>query len=279
MGYKTILVHVDEARNIDTRIALAAELALREDAHLVGAASTGVSRYVYQSMVASIDSGVIDGYMDALQERAERALRHFEEVVRRIGVASWEARPAMDEPAGGLSLQARYCDLCVLGQFDPDESAPLVQPNLREYVAIHGGAPVLVVPNRWNRTSPGERCLVAWNASVDAKHALQAAIPMLRAAGSVDIVVFQNGELDELAGEQPGLDVAAFLARHGIPVSLQERRVDGEVGHALLALATEVRADMLVMGCYGHSRFREILLGGATRTVLESMHLPVLMAH
>jgi len=283
MAYRTILVHVDDARNVETRIALAAELALREDAHLVGTAFTGISRYVYESAITGMESTVLHGYMQTMQERAEQALERFEQIVRRTGLASWESRPVMDEPTNGLSLQARYADLCVLGQFDRGHKSAQSYPNLPEYVAMHGGAPVLVVPYAATATATsaglGERCMLAWNGSLEAKHALLFALPLLQRAAAVEVVVFTGADLADLAGEQPGMDVAAYLARHGIEVELNEQPASDNIGRDLLALASEHGVDILVMGGYGHSRFREILLGGATRTVLQSMTLPVLLGH
>lgn len=252
MAYRTILVHVDDARNVETRIALAAELALREDAHLVGTAFTGMSRYVYESAITGMESTVLHGYMQTMQERAEQALERFKQIVRRIGLASWESRPVMDEPANGLSLQARYADLCVLGQFDRDHKSAQSYPNLPEYVTMNGGAPVLVVPYAATATATsaglGERCMLAWNGSLEAKHALLFALPLLQRAAAVEVVVFAGADLADLAGEQPGMDIAAYLARHGIEVELNEQPASNNVGRDLLALASEHGVDTLVMG-------------------------------
>jgi nucleotide-binding universal stress UspA family protein len=279
MSYKTVLVHVDESKNVDTRVRIAASLAAMEEGHLVGVASTGVSRYVYESMMAGMDAPLVAGYFDSLQERTGRAIKHFEDTVKGLGLRSFESRPAVDEPAGGLSLQARYADLCVLGQFDPSEPVQSTFANLPEYVAINGGSPVLVVPYAHQKETIGERCLVAWNGSLEAKRAIHFAIPLLRRAASVDLVVFKSENLADLSGEQPGIDIASFLARHGVRANVMEQDTDKDIGKALLSLAADRGADTLVMGCYGRSRFREILLGGATRTVLGSMTIPVFMAH
>jgi nucleotide-binding universal stress UspA family protein len=91
--------------------------------------------------------------------------------------------------------------------------------------------------------------------------------------------VFNAERQVNVHGEQPGADLALYLARHGVKVDVLQETTEQDSGNALLSLAADVNADLLVMGCYVHSRFREVLLGGATRTVLESMTLPVLMSH
>jgi len=101
----------------------------------------------------------------------------------------------------------------------------------------------------------------------------------LRMASVVDVVVFNASAQDEAHGEVPGSDLALYLARHGVSVNVINRRTDIDIGNALLSLCADQGSDLLVMGGYGHTRFREILLGGATQTVLESMTLPVLMSH
>ncbi len=279
MTYKTILVHVDEARNAEARIALAANMAIRNEAHLIGCAFTGVSRFLYASLATGTDGTAMGEYLKTLQENADRALSGFEEMVKRLGVLSFEARKDMDEPGAGLSLQARYSDLVVLGQYDPDGRTASTNADLPEYVAMNGGSPVLTVPYALSPPSSGDRVLVAWNASLEAKRAIHYALPLLRRAALVDVIVFNPDPMRDLPGDNPGTDIAAYLSRHRIKVNVSEQRAEGDVGDALLSLAADLGSDLLVMGCYGHARFREIFLGGATRTVLQTMTVPVLMAH
>lgn len=279
MTYKTILVHVDDAKHAEARLELAANLAKTEDAHLIGAAMTGVSRFLFETMSADTGTAGIAPFLDTIRQRTERTLAPFEQVARRVGVASFEKRMNDDEAAGGLSLQARYSDLVIVGQYDPEGTAPSTYADLPEYVAMNGSSPVLVVPYTGAFTRTGERALIAWDGSMEATKTVHAAIPLLRRAQNVDVVVF-NARTDASShGEQPGADIALYLARHGIRVNVIQQKTDIDIGNAVLSLAADLNSDLLVMGCYGHSRFREILLGGPTRTVLQSMTIPVLMAH
>ena len=279
MSYKTILVHVDDSRNVNMRIELAARLAMTDQAHLIGVALTGVSRFLYETIAADASDLNIAPYLEMLRQHAEQALIPFENIAQRIGVPSIEKRLSDDEATGGLSMQARYSDLIVLGQYDPDGNAPPSYANLPEYVTMNSGCPVLIVPYGGTFGSVGERVLIAWNGSIEATKAVRNAIPLLRRAKIVEVAVFNPESQADAYGDQPGADIALYLARHNIKVDVMQEKTDLDVGEALLSLAASLNSDLLVMGCYGRSRFREMLLGGATRTVLTSMTVPVMMAH
>jgi nucleotide-binding universal stress UspA family protein len=281
MSYKTILVHVDESKHLETRVEIAAKIAMEENAHLIGTALTGVSRFIQDTATVNPTDPAIAPYLEILRQRANRSLDVFESIVQRIGVNSFEKRLADDEAAGGISLQGHYCDLIVLGQEDPDERSPAALSGFPEYVVMSSGSPTLVVPYAGKFSTMGERVLIAWNASAEAMHAVRGAMPMLRRAKLVQVAIFNPMSRPDVYGAEPGSDIALYLARHGVKVEVMQEEIDGEidVGNALLSLAANCGSNMLVMGCYGHSRFREILLGGASRSVLESMTIPVLMAH
>jgi nucleotide-binding universal stress UspA family protein len=280
MDYKTILVHIDGSRHLTATMELASQLAIGHEAHLIGVTTTGVSRYLYESFAPSIEPAGLAPYLDTLQHEADERAQRFEAFAQHAGVASFEKRVTDDEPAGALAMQARYADLVVLGQYDPDGEVSSVYADVPEYVAMNGGCPVLVVPYAGNYAPSLERVLIGWNASPEASKAVRQALPFLRLAKIVEIAIFNGEEQGEALGEQPGADIALFLSRHGIKnIDVRQERIDGDVGEALLSLAANLQSELLVMGCYGHSRFREIFLSGASRTVLRSMTLPTLLAH
>lgn len=282
MSYKTVLVHVDESKHASQRIRLAADIAARQDAHLIAAATTGVSRYIQQAgMLNPADPGMaqhLATHLSSARERALQCLRNAEQLVAGMPLRALETPLIDDEAGAGLSLRGRYSDLVVIGQYDPDEVPSAVLPDFPEYMVLNAGRPVLIVPYAGRFEVTGRRVLVAWDASVSATRAVTNAIPLLKQADMVDIAVFNPGEGGDAHGEQPGADIALYLARHGIKVNVATQNTDIAVGEALLSYAADLGSDMLVMGGYGHSRFREILLGGVTRTVLQSMTLPVLMS-
>jgi len=278
MSYRTIVVHADRAANAEARIALAAAIASREEAHLVGAAMTGMPR----SMLAGRSyegSGVfLADYLRRAEERVQQALEQFKGLADRLGVPSYEARSSNDDEYAGLCMQARYADLVVLGQAtDTGGKEGSLLPDLPDYVLLNCGRPVLLVPRSGRFPTIGKRVMVAWNGSMEAAKAVTAALPLLRGAEQVTLAVLGNSA--DILGESPGADIALYLARHGVKVEVLRRPEPADPGKAILSLAADFNVDLLVMGAYGHSRFREMMLGGATRTILATATLPVLMAH
>jgi nucleotide-binding universal stress UspA family protein len=214
-----------------------------------------------------------------LREHARQALQQFENRAYLAGVTSVESRLIDDDPAAGMGIQTRYADLAVIGQFDPEDPVPGLMSDFPASVLMQSAHPVLIVPFAIQNIKPLSRVLIAWDASMTATRAVTGALPLLKTASMIDVVVFNASPQDEAHGEVPGSDLALYLARHGVAVNAICRRTDIDIGNALLSLCADQGSDLLVMGGYGHTRFREILLGGVTRTVLESMTLPVLMAH
>ena len=279
MTYKSLLVHVDHARHADARITAAAQLARRLDAHLVGAAMNGIARYIYQDVAMDPTGMILSNLMDAADEAARGAVKRFNAVVGQVGVASSESRLVNEDPASGLALQARYADLVVISQTDREDPVSSALSDLPEYVMLNAARPTLILPYAGKLEPLGSHALVAWDGSIEATHALTAGIPLLRAAANVTVAVINPDKQSFDHGEQPGADIALYLARHGIKVDVRVENTAMDIGNALLSLVADVGADLLVMGGYGHARFRELLVGGATRTILDAMTVPVLLSH
>lgn len=278
MHYRTILVHADLSRHAPQRIRFAATLARTFDAHLVGGAVTGVSRFLSPAS-AAMGGAMIADQIEVMRDSAERALAQFDALADQTGVASFERRLVDDDYDGGLALQARYADLVVVSQTDPDEPAPGGRDDLPEYMLLNSVRPLLVLPyaGRWEHA--GNNVLLAWDGGMEATRAVTAALPLLQTAARVTVVVFNAHARWGTHGEQPGADLALYLSRHGVRVEVSAQTTGLDTGNALLSLAADTGADLLVMGGYGHARFREMLLGGVTATILREMTLPVLLAH
>ena len=280
MSYKTILVHVDDSAVLAARVEIACKIAKQQNAHLIGAATTGMSQLIYQGVSVDMSAEYIAGYVDSLQERSAAALESFVAIAARFGIDAIEKRLIDDETSAGINWQARYCDLVVLGQPDPAAPTPFVPHDFPQTVALHSGCPVLVVPYAGKFTGFGKKVLVAWDGSREAKQAVRDAIPLLQQAKTVEVAVFNPSERPDTHGAQPGADISLYLARHDIRIVLREVVVPhADIGTALLSHMADIEAGLLVMGCYGHSRFHEILLGGVSRTILSSMTAPVFMSH
>jgi len=283
MGFRDILVTVDTARTGRGRLELAANLAERFNAHLVGL-QTSISpdapqtRGYFEYFNRSLDA-FFKEFVERMRAEAAAARALFDEIAARHSL-SVEWRQASGYPSQAAALHGRYVDLIVVGQPDPAYvQAPLFQSSPGD-VALAVGRPLLVVPFAGTWTAIGRRVLIGWNASREATRAVNDALPFLVAAETVTVLTIDPSHGVQGHGDVPGADIAQHLARHGVKVTVQSR-VSGDigVGDALLSWVSDVSADLLVMGAYGHSRDRELIFGGATRTVLETMTIPVLMAH
>ncbi len=179
-------------------------------------------------------------------------------------------------PIGDVARQALYADLLVLGQRSVDENRDVDVPaDFVSSVLIASGRPAIVVPHIAKAPIRLERVLIAWKPTREAARAVTAALPILQQARQVTVVSFDEG--DEPAAET---GIVGYLRQHGVQAGFK-REVASEVsvGDQLLSLASDEQADLLVMGCYGHGRAREWVLGGVSRTVIGSMTIPILMSH
>jgi nucleotide-binding universal stress UspA family protein len=260
MAYKDLLVIVDDDHHARERISHGADLAERFDAHLAG---------LCVSLTAAPEAA----------DRISRARELFDtETGRRRISAEWRSTTGF--PIDVAAVQARYADLIVLNQLDPEDAqAPINSPRPEDMV-LSAGRPILVIPYIGAHGPIGKRVLVAWDASREATRAVNDAMPLLAAATIVTVMTIDPVIERAEHGAVPGADIALHLTRHGVNAQV-EKTVSGGVGigDVLLSRASDLGADLLVMGAYGHSRVRELVLGGATRTVLMSMTLPVLMSH
>lgn len=173
-------------------------------------------------------------------------------------------------------LRSMHVDLAIVG---PPSHSGLPEGWAAEAMLFKTGAPFLIVPENWKPHAVGERIAVGWNASREARRAITDALPLLTAARSVHVVVV-DGESNRRHGEEPGADIALYLSRHGVPVTVDAVASKGlSVAAALLRRATLVNADLIVMGAYSHSRVGEFIFGGVTRDLLRDSPLPLLIAH
>lgn len=276
--YKTILVHVDNTPRAAARIDVAAQLAASFNAHLIGTAITGLPPHLYPAAIDPAFSA-IPLITEQLRADADRALAQFDQRARQAGLDSLESRRADDEPGWSLSMQARYADLVVLGQAAQDDGAPVLRSDFPEYVLLNCARPVLIIPAAGFSGKLAQRVTLAWNGNADAVRAMSSALPLLQRARSVDVVMFDAGMAGGQHGHEAGAAIGAYLERHGVKPEVSIEDGGSDTGKALLAHAASQGSDLIVMGAYGHSRLREILLGGVTRTALRNATLPLWMAH
>jgi nucleotide-binding universal stress UspA family protein len=270
---KNLLVFVDDQPRCAPRLELAAQLARRHDAHL-----TGIHVYRPLSIPPALDGVVVDEILlaedEISQQVAAAAEALFSEAMRREGLRhDW--RVERSAAPGRAAFHARAADLAILGQVSSGAES-LVMP---EEVAFLSGRPVLVVPGAGRFARVAENPIVAWKPGREAARAVHDALPLLAAAGKATILVVDPDEESE--GETPGDELALHLSRHGVKATVDRAYTEGgtPVADVILSRAADLGADLLVMGCYGHARLREMILGGVTRDILGAMTLPVLMSH
>lgn len=280
MALRNLLVYLDSTKASLSRGEVALELAQRHGAHLTGLAPTATP------LVPGYIAGNFPDELLRMQEvearnRAEAAAQAFEASAKKRGL-SVELRVescTSANLAAVISLHTRYVDLAVMGQIDPDEPSA-GGATLVEDVIMSAGRPALVVPYIGASSAPGKRVMIAWDASREAARAAQDALPLLEAAEEVTVLVVNPERGRHEHGEEPGADIALHLARHGVKAKVQRSEVtDISIGEEILSRMADSGTDLLVMGAYGHSRLREVVLGGVTRTLLEEMTVPVFMSH
>jgi nucleotide-binding universal stress UspA family protein len=275
--YKSILIHYDAGKTAPVRLETAIEVAGAFGSHI--ACLYALSAVPEPSAGYEATQVLREAQQRVRAEMLAAARRGYDETLRRTGFERAEWRESETDALEAVVLQARYADLVVIGQKNAEWPSG-VRADFERSLPLAVGRPVLVVPYAFERRPLGHRILVAWNASREAARAVSDALPLLKRAGHVHVVAFQPEQSRTAHGAEPGADIALYLTRHGVKVTVSRYDApDVEIGNQLLSRAFDLSADLIVMGAWGHSRLRELVLGGVTRTLLESMTVPVLMAH
>jgi nucleotide-binding universal stress UspA family protein len=274
---KDIVVNLSVAENGGYAGDFAVSVASTVGAHLTGIA------FVYDPIVPMAATGyippeVIDTQLRDNEAAAKAAMDRFNAAADRAGITvELDKRPASLASAGEqFGRIARRFDLAIVAQAEPERDA--VEELIAESTLFESGRPVIIVPYIQKTPLKLNRVMVCWDGSRQATRAIADAMPLLERAGQVELVIVANerGKQDEI----PGVDMGQHLARHGLKVDVNRiTEGDIDVADALLSHAADAGVDFIVMGGYGHSRLREFVLGGVTRSVLRSMTVPVLMSH
>lgn len=273
---KSILVHLDASSRSAERLTLAAVLARRHQGELT--ACYGVlSTLLATPWAAEITDGTLMAMLSEIdQTMRSRAREQFDRLVGDSG-ARW-SEPGNELLLRYLVRQALTSDLLVLGQPDgSDASTGAVPAELVPMVIVDSGRPALVVPYAGTFEAMPDSVLLAWKPTREAARAVTAALPWLTRAREVHIAQAPEGGDEQLPASAA---LEHWLQLHGVGGDMRCHRLPAaEVGGALLSLAADTGAGLLAMGCYGHSRAREWVLGGVTRSILHTMTVPILMAH
>ena len=279
MQLADIMVHVDDSEVSRHRLDLALSLASQFGAQVVGIVL--LAEPFLRGATAHIPATFINEILVHAEEDTEGPLAGMRREADRRGVpfALRKEAGSLDRLPSLLARSVRNTDLVIIGQPDPLRSSSN-DALLLEAAFMETGRPALMVPHGDQPAASFERVVVAWNASREAARAVHDALPILKAARDVVVLVVNPETVGSAGGAPPGGGVTEHLLRHGVPARARTvesgRRNTGEV---MIDEAREVAANLLVMGGYGHSKFRESILGGATRTLLERAPIPVLLSH
>lgn len=273
-----LLVHLDASPQVAKRLAAARQIA---QAH--GAAVTALyavtPNFVELPYVPELGPGAAADLREIDDELRAAARAAYEKSMGEAGIPIAWAEVRDDPVIALFAEQALYADLLVLGQYDPSSTPSSGIPDdFAESVMLASGKAALILP--YAGTLPpviGETTVIAWKPTREAALAVSAAMPLLQRARQVHVLAW-NGE--QSPADDKRLSLAHYLQQHGVkPVWHRQGDEPDALGELLLSRVCDLEADLLVMGCYGHSRAREWVLGGTSRTVLRSMTIPVLMAH
>ncbi len=280
MTLKNIGVFVDATSEGEKRIDYAAALAQQCGAHLVGIDVVSAVRPEYRSDYYVIGEKAIRALLAERKAADEAATsnvrRRFEAISARYDLSAEFRVILRGGPDEDLTLSSLHSDLVVIGQRELQELPGYGSP---EKLLLSSGAPILVIPSGWKSEPIGNKILVGWNASREARRAVADALPFLVAASSVTLLVVDSEERVGRHGEEPGADIALYLARHGARVEVEQVLSQGHpVANIILCFAADHGADLIVIGAYSHARSVEMVFGGVTRTLLKQSPIPVLMS-
>lgn len=274
---KDIVVNLTPGRTRDPAADYAVSLASQFGAHLTGLAFA-LEPAIPAGAMGGIAGDVIDSAIADAERQAKDAISAFENAAKKQGVLSEHrmVTALVADAVNRFGEIARHYDLSVVLQPDPDSAS--ANDLFLESVLFGSGRPVVIVPYIQKEPAKLDHIVCCWDGSATAARAIGDAAPLLARAKTVELLIVTNGR--ENKNEEAGADMATHLARHKLNVTLQRiTSADIDVGNAILSYAADRATDFLVMGGYGHSRWREFFLGGATRQILSSMTLPTLMSH
>lgn len=278
MTYKTILAVVGVDHSADD-LRAAARVCASANAHL----SLLIVKLAASPPIGDFAAAISIDWLNERQrevDKLESCVASATDVLTREGISFsvetkyTEAAWADDE----IGERARYADLTLVGDglmLDPELRSRTIDGTL-----FNSARPVLVLPKGKPARLDPRTVVLAWNSRLEAARAVREALDLLKGAKIVHVTMVDPRSAYGKNGEEPGADIAGYLARHGVSVSVERLPSGGHrVDDVINRFASDVAADLIVMGAYGHSRMRERVFGGVTRSMLENAVVPVLMAH
>ncbi|CCQ73233.1 universal stress protein [Magnetospira sp. QH-2] len=278
MAIKDILVHVDSSVHAEARVTAAVELAKTQGAHLSGLYVISPP-HLPGYIEAHLGENIVAERVTALSEMAKRAEIAFTKACADSAI-EFQWNQTQGDLAENLIRHVRYYDMAIVGQRDASEDPQVGSDQLPDRLVLSAGRPVMVMPKEGASKPLGRKILICWDASRLATRAVNDTLPLLEEADKVFVLVVDTKESAENMRNVTGANIAKHLARHGI--SVEARKVTAKehaIGDTILSKAVETGCDCIVMGGWGHQRWREMVLGGVTKHMLKHMSIPVIMSH
>ena len=279
MTYRSLLVLLEQDDHLAARAHYAVKLAQALDCHLIGLAPTGLLEAPMLQGSSNAFSDLADHAFQLMRHRAQEAVAVFERTCSAAGAVGHESVVVEEEKTAALVRHSHCCDLVIMSQPQPDTAAYAPSRALLEEVALATARPTLIVPYAGRFEPPRLNALIAWDEGREGARAVADALPLLSRMESVQVVTWRptrHAESVSLADRLEAL--TKWLMWHGVQAQARIEVTDVPIADAMLSSAADMSADLLVMGAYGHPRWAQRMLGGATRGILDSMTVPVLMS-
>jgi nucleotide-binding universal stress UspA family protein len=274
---KDLVVNLTLEAARDPAADFAISVAAAFQAH-IAATAFAFDPVVTPAVLDGLSSTWVDVQRDESHAAAKAAIDRFEAAAEREGLSAEHRlfETSLGDAIAVFGKIARRFDLSVVKQQEPDR--PNGDDLIVEAGLFQSGRPVIVVPYIQTAPLKLDRVLVAWDGSHGAARAIGDAMPFLRRTKAIDVVMVATGHTKK--DEVPGVEIGQHLARHGLNIDVRQLVAEGvDVANTILSYAADNAVDFMVMGGYGHSRLREFVLGGTTRSILQTMTVPALMAH
>jgi nucleotide-binding universal stress UspA family protein len=280
MSYSTLLLHLDDDARARVRMEVATQIARRFSSRVVGLSCHRPAPWVGVPGAEFIGGDSLTAELAVAKQRSADREFDFLRKCGKAGLVSFEICATGDEVTLALAISSRSADLVILGQPAPEDHEFQSRRVVIDRVLEQTASPALIVPYAGQFESIGEIVLIAWNNGREAARAVADALPFLKRAKTVHLLTLHTSADKNGVADAERLDsVASWLTSHGVKARAKVEVTSVDVGNTLLSRAADLGADLLVMGAWSHSRLIERLVGGATRTVLDAMTVPVLMSH
>jgi len=277
VAYKDVLVHVDSSKSSPARLNAAIGLAKSWDARLTGLYVLS-KPYLPAYTEVQINPDILEAQAKEIEEIAKKAKEDFNATTESVDLIT-EWRTVEGVVPDALAVHARYADLVIVGQSNPDDSLFIGDREMPDRLVLTSSRPILIIPYVGEYGTIGENVMIAWNGGAQASRAVHDALPILKTAKKVTVMVVNSKNGNNATGDLPGADIAQHLSHHGVNAEADHVVTDIDPGNMLLSRAADKSIDLIVMGGYGHARWTELVMGGVTNHILHHMTVPVLMSH